>query len=375
MKKIIACLISLLMVLALVAACGAGDVAPPAGGGAAQPAAGGDTAPPAAGGDAAPPAAEEEAGPPETGRLVIYSPLTEGMISSMIQKFEAETGIIVDVLAMGTGEALRRIEAEAFNPQADILWSGTIGTVRAQAHLFDYFTSVNEDAFFPQYRNVEGNLTRFNTIPSVIMYNADLVGDIEIRGFACILNPAFRGQIAFADPAGSSSSFEHIVNMLHVMGDGVDPETGWWYVEAFIEQLDGLLLTSSGAVFRGVADGEYTIGLTFEQGAVQFVHEGSPVRVVYMEEGVIFRGDGVYIVNGAPNLHSARVFVDWMTSFEAQDFMNSTQFRRTIRPDVPETEAMLSMDRINVFVDDEAHSGAMRSEWLDRFRDIFIRLN
>ena len=341
--------LALIALLALLAACGGSD----------------------------PPATVDDpyADPPETGRLVIYSPLTEGMISSMVQKFEEETGIVVDVLAMGTGEALRRIEAEAFNPQADILWSGTIGTVRAQAHLFDNFISPHEDAFYPQYRNVEGNLPRFNTIPSVIMYNSNLVGDIEITGFESILNPAFRGQIAFADPAGSSSSFEHIVNMLHVMGDGVDPETGWWYVEAFIEQLDGLLLGSSGAVFRGVADGEYAIGLTFEQGAVQFVHEGSPVRVVYMEEGVIFRGDGVYIVNGAPNLASARKFVEWMTSYDAQNFMNATQFRRTIRTDVPETEAMLSMDRINVFVDDEVHSGAMRSEWLDRFRDIFMYHN
>ena len=326
---------------------------------------------------AAPPATPSGGGydsqePQETGRLIIYSPLTEGMISSMVQNFEAETGISVEVLAMGTGEALRRIEAESFNPQADILWSGTIGTVRAQGDLFDEFVSTNESAFYPQYRNIEGNLTRFNTIPSVIMINTDLVGDIEINGYADILHPDLRGRIAFADPAGSSSSFEHIVNMLHAMGDGQDPETGWDYVEAFIDQLDGTLLSSSGAVFRGVADGEYAVGLTFEQGAVQFVTAGSPVRVVYMEEGVIFRGDGVYIVRGAPNLYSARTFVDWMTSYEPQNFMNSTQFRRTIRTDVPETEAMLSMNNINVIVDDETHSSEMRSEWLDRFRDIFM---
>mgnify|MGYP000258376295 CR=1 FL=1 len=43
---------------------------------------------------------------------------------------------------MGTGDALKRIQTEADNPQADILWSGTIGTVKNKSEYFaDYTTS------------------------------------------------------------------------------------------------------------------------------------------------------------------------------------------------------------------------------------------
>lgn len=304
------------------------------------------------------------------GKLVMYSPLTESMIESMVQMFEEETGIEVEVLAMGTGDALKRIETEVGVPQADILWSGTIGTVKNKSEFFSDYICANEDSFHDEYKNVEGNMTRFDTIPSVVMVNRDLLGDVEIKGYKDLLNPELKGKIAFAEP--SSSSFEHLVNMLYAMGDG-DPENGWDYVEKFCENLDGKLLGGSSAVYKGVADGEYTVGLTFEQGAAQYTGDNSPVELVYMEEGVIFRGDGVYIIKDCPNEENAKIFVDWLTSLEVQDFMNSTHFRRTIRKDVPETKAMAPLSEIHVIYDDETVTAEHKSEWVDQFKDIFTK--
>lgn len=310
---------------------------------------------------------EEAAG---SGKLIIYSPLTESMIDFMLSKFEEDTGIDAECLAMGTGDALKRIQTEADSPQADILWSGTIGTVKNMSEYFADYTCANEDAFYDDYKNTEGNLTRFDTIPSVIMVNTDLIGDIEINGYEDLLNPELKGKIAFADPAASSSSFEHLVNMLYAMGNG-NPDDGWDYVEKFCEQLDGKLLGGSSAVYKGVADGEYTVGLTFEQGSAQYVGAGAPVKTVYMEEGVIFRGDGVYIIKDCPNEENAQKFVDWLTSQDIQEYMNNTQYRRTIRKDVPAGDSMESMESINVIRDDETNTAEHKTEWLDQFKDIF----
>lgn len=304
--------------------------------------------------------------------LIIYSPLTESMIDSMLSKFEEDTGIKADCLAMGTGDALKRIETEAGAPQADLLWSGTIGTVKNKSEFFADYVCANEDAFYDEYKNKEGNLSRFDTVPSVIMVNTDLIGDIEINGYEDLLNPELKGKIAFADPSASSSSFEHLVNMLYAMGNG-NPEDGWTYVEKLCDQLDGKLLGGSSAVYKGVADGEYTVGLTFEQGSAQYVGAGAPVRTVYMKEGVIFRGDGVYIIKGAPHEENARKFIDWLTTKEVQEYMNNTQYRRTIRKDVPAGEAMVAMEDIKILQDDETDTANHKSEWLDRFKDVFTK--
>lgn len=308
--------------------------------------------------------------PTPTGTLVLYSPLTTSMIENMLSMFEQDTGIKTECLAMGTGDALKRIISEAENPQCDILWSGTIGTVGSSGEYFQDYTCANEDAFFDTYKNVEGNLTRFDCVPSVIMINTDLIGDIEIKGYKDLLNPELKGKIVFANPQASSSSFEHLVNMLYAMGTDGQPN-GWDYVKEFCKQLPKGVVNSSSAVYKGVADGEYAVGLTFEQGAATYVSQGN-IKLVYMEEGVIIRGDGVYIVKDAPNLHSARAFVDWLTSYKAQDYMNSTQFRRTIRKDVPETEVMASMSSIKVIEDDEKIASANKKEWVEAFQDALI---
>ena len=39
----------------------------------------------------------------------------------MLAMFEEETGIDAECLAMGTGDALKRIQTEAGKPQADVL--------------------------------------------------------------------------------------------------------------------------------------------------------------------------------------------------------------------------------------------------------------
>ena len=316
------------------------------------------------------PAIAAETAPAPTGKLVLYSPLTTSMIENMLAMFEKDTGIKTECLAMGTGDALKRIAAESEKPQCDILWSGTIGTVASSGKYFQDYLCANEDAFFPEYRNVEGNMTRFDCVPSVIMINTNLIGNIEVKGYADLLNPALKGKIVFANPQASSSSFEHLVNMLYAMGTGGQPN-GWDYVQKFCKQLPNGCVNSSSAVYKGVADGEYTVGLTFEQGAATYVSQGN-VKVVYMEEGVIIRGDGVYIVKDCPNLVSARAFVDWLTGYAAQEYMNSTQFRRTIRKDIPETSAMQSMASIKVIVDDEKVASANKADWVSRFQDALV---
>ncbi|KEZ87288.1 ABC transporter substrate-binding protein, partial [Lacrimispora celerecrescens] len=193
-------------------------------------------------------AKKEEGAAASKEKLIIYSPLTESMIDSMLAMFEEDTGIDAECLAMGTGDALKRIQTEADKPQADILWSGTIGTVKNKSEYFADYITVNEDAFYDEYKNTEGNMTRFDTIPSVIMVNTDLIGDIKIEGYEDLLNPELKGKIAFADPAASSSSFEHLVNMLYAMGGG-NPDNGWDYVKQFCTQLDGKLLGGSSAVY------------------------------------------------------------------------------------------------------------------------------
>lgn len=357
MKRIASILLIALMITSLLSGCGSSNST------------GGSSS-----GDSG--SSSENAGnsaPKKAGSLVVYSPLPLEFMDPFIQEFEKETGISVELIAAGTGELLKRIESEKEKPLGDVLWSGTIGTVKAKMDLFEEYHTSNEDAVMDDYKNSEGPLTRFDVIPSVIMVNTNLIGNIEVKGYEDLLNPELKGKIAFADPAASSSSFEHLVNMLYAMGNG-DPEQGWDYVEKFIANLDGKLLGSSSAVYKGVADGEYTVGPTFEEGGANYVTARAPVELVYMEEGVIFRGDGIYIIKNAKNMENAKKFLEYATGFNAQKMMNDTLNRRTVRKDLPASPILKPIEEIKVIVDDEATTTANKQVWIDKFKDIFTSM-
>ena len=311
-----------------------------------------------------------EAQKPASKSLIVYCPHPVEFINPVVSEFEAKTGISAEVVTAGTGELLKRVEAEQANPLGDILWGGSLSTVTPKKDLFEVYKSVNEDAVFDYVKNVEGMTTRFTIIPSVIMVNTKLIGDIKVEGYEDILNPALKGKIAFADPAKSSSSFEHLVNMLYAMGKG-NPENGWDYVKKLTTALDGKLLSGSSAVYKGVADGEYTVGLTFEEGAAKYVKDGAPVVVVYMKEGVIFKPDTVQIIKGAKNLENARKFIDFVTSKEAQTLIANQLVRRSVRPDVPPANGLKQISEINSIKDDEAVVTQNKQAWLDKFKEIY----
>jgi len=303
--------------------------------------------------------------------LVIYCPHPLDFINPLVDDFKAKNpGINVDVIAAGTGELLKRVESEKDNPLGDILWGGSLNTIRLKMDLFENYTSTNEVNIAEFYKNVEGPITRFTTIPSVLMVNTNLSKNIKIEGYGDLLNPALKGKIACADPSASSSSFEHLVNMLYAMGNG-NPEKGWDYVKKLCANLDGKLLSGSSAVYKGVADGEYTVGLTFEEGGANYVVSGSPVKLVYMKEGVVFKADGIYIIKNAKNMENAKKFVDYATSYDAQKTINEKLNRRSVRDDLPPSEILLSVDKINVIKDDDATVEANKQNWLNKFKDIF----
>ena len=306
--------------------------------------------------------------------LVIYCPHPLDFINPLVDDFKAKNpDINVDVIAAGTGELLKRVESEKDNPLGDILWGGTVTMAKAKIDLFENYTSTNEVNIADIYKNIEGPLTRCTAVPSVLMVNTNLSGNIKIEGYEDLLNPALKGKIAFADPSASSSSFEHLDNMLYAMGNG-DPKKGWDYVKKLCANLDGKLLSGSSAVYKGVADSEYTVGLTFEEGGANYVALGSPIKLVYMKEGVISKPDGVYIIKNAKNMENAKKFVDYITSYDAQKTITEKLNRRSVRNDLPPSEILLSVDKINIINDDEKVVDSNKQKWLDKFRDIFTSI-
>lgn len=301
--------------------------------------------------------------------LVVYCPHPLEFINPIVSEFEEQTGIMVEVCTGGTGELLKMAEEEK-EPRCDIFWGGSLSTTMSQSGLFEPYISKNEPAIREEFKNREGNMTRFTDIPSILMVNTNLSGDISIEGYEDLLKPELKGKIAMCNPSTSSSAYEHLINMLYACGGG-DPEAGWDYVEKFCKSLNGRLLESSAEVYQGVAEGRFTVGLTFEEGAAHYIAEGDPIKVVYMKEGVISKPDVVCIRKGTKHMEEARCFVDFVTGKEAQTVISGRLGRRSVRTDVEEPDYLPDKGRIHMIFDEEAVVAENKSRWLLRFSEIF----
>lgn len=297
-------------------------------------------------------------------KVVVCSSHPLSLINPLAEEFEKETGVQVEVRTAGTGQLLARLEE---GEKGDVFWGGTLSSLEGQGELFAAYQSKNEEAMQEDFRNGEGRFTRFSDMPSIILVNTNLLGDIRVEGYGDLLNPALRGRIAFADPEKSSSSYEHLANMLQAMGEG-DPEAGWAYVERFCQNLGGRLLDSSREVYEGVALGEYAVGCTFEEAGAGLLAAGAPMQVVYMREGVIFRPDVICLLQGAEHGENARRFIDFVTSRGAQAYMAGRLHRRSVRWDVASPPGLPPKEGIRSIREGLAGEGDTRQARLDRFK-------
>lgn len=308
------------------------------------------------------------------GKVVIYSPNTDNEVKNIIPAFEKATGIKVDLVQGKTGEMVTRIDSEKANPQADILWGGmNLGVYTTNSDLWEKYESPNEKLIDENYRNSTGYFTNYLLSGSgCLVLNNKLIKElgVEVKGYKDLLNPKLKGKIASGDPTSSSSAWAELTNMLAVTGDKAYDEKAWDYVTNFVKQLNGVELSSSSAIYKGVAEGEYAVGVSYEDPCVSLLQDGADVTVVYPSEGAVWLPAAAAVVKGAPNMDNAKKFIDFLISDECQTIIGGLTVRGTNTKIESTNKSMKPMSEIKVAYEDIKKCADSKKEWQDRYAQI-----
>lgn len=288
--------------------------------------------------------------------LVLYSPHKENLIDLVVDMYEAETGTNIEIITAGTGELIARLKTEAKNPNADVIWGGSMNTLLPESDYFETYRSPLEKNVFEEFKNTSGKVTQFSAIPSTIIVNtkelAKLCGaDARIEGYESIIAlaktcPDLRGRISNADPSKSSSSFEQLINQLWAYAYIIAEEQlgrtavtaditqahldqSWSRVVRLVDVYDGKHAAGSGAVITDVVQGETAVGLSYEMASAQAADNSDDVIIVYPKEGSVVKADGAAIIKGAKNMKEAKKFIDFLLSAKIQNSIKVV-YRRPI---------------------------------------------
>lgn len=314
------------------------------------------------------------------GELIVYSPNSDALLE-VLDVFGAKYNIDVQVVSAGTGECLERISAEKDNPQADVMYGGMNYANSFNpdyVELFEPYVAAGDENLPEAYQNYNGITTHYCLDGSAaLLINTDEYAKLglnidDFTGYNSLLQPELKGKIAMGDPANSSSAWAELTNMLLVMGDEPYDEAAWMWVNDFINNLNGVMLSSSSAIYKGVVAGEYVVGVSYEDPCVSLLVDGATnVKLVYPEEGAVWLPAGTAIVKNAPNMDNAKLFMDWIISDEGQAEIAKTT-ARPVNPDVQNTAPeMMPLSEINVVYEDVELCGTNKKAWQAQWTDLF----
>ncbi len=302
-------------------------------------------------------------------KLVVYTSNESTLNDLVFGAFKKETGIEVEPVAAGSGVVIRRLQAEKANPLGDIIWGVSRSLLQTNKALFLSYASKNKDAIPAEYRDPADLWIGNNLHLLVILQNTKLVPDGQgPRSWADLLDPKWKGKIAFTDPANSGSAYATVTMLVDLWGGG---DAGWKKVSELFRNMK--VLNRSSLVFQGVGNGEYPLGISLEYAGPLWAKGGAPVKVVYPSDGTTFSMEGVAIVKGGPNTENAKVFVDFINRKDVREMILAETFRRPTRADLDLAKlpgSLPPMSQIKIANYDEQGWTDKRAKTLEKIKDV-----
>lgn len=302
--------------------------------------------------------AQEEYRLEENNKLVIYTSHKEEIYGPIVKEFEERTGIWVEVVTGGTNDLLERIEEENGKDSGDIMFGGGVDSLNAYRDCFDPYISSQGTQLDDAYASADGVYTVFSRLPMVIVYNKKLVISAGTpRSWRDLINSHWKGNIAFADPDRSGSSYTALLAMIQILSQDLSKEE---VMESFVANLDGDILSGSGEVLEEVTAGKKLIGITLEETVLKEMEQNADIAMIYPREGTMSVPDGTALIKNAPHRENAELFIEFTVSEDVQNLLEDHLYRRSVRKGAEDSE----IDEVHYDLDySEKYREEILAEW------------
>lgn len=236
--------------------------------------------------------------PPEAARLILATTTStrdSGLLDEILPDFTAQTGVTVDVIAVGTGQSLQ------------IGRDGNADVVLVHARAL-------EDAFMAEGHGLRREDVMFNDFV-IVGPAADPAGIAGAASAADALAAIAAAQAEFISRGDDSGTHVKEKEIWQAAGVEVDPAANPWYLAA--GQGMGAVLT--------LADEQEAYTLSDRATYLARTLAGTELVVLFEGDPILFNPYGIITVNPAKNPaiqgELADQFVDWFVSLPTQELI------------------------------------------------------
>lgn len=300
------------------------------------------------------------------GKLVVYTSQAPEIAQQTMDAFKAANpGIDVSWTRNGTTQLMNVLRTEMMSGEvkADVLLVAdaiNLGALKKEDKLMAWpdapVSNISPDFY-------DKDKTWFGTkiIATVIGYNTQKAK--PVNSWMALTAADNRGQVAVPSPLYSGAALYHLHTVINT------PTIGW----DFYQKLAANGVTpegGNGPALKAVASGMAKYGVITDADIIRAKKQGSPVDLVYPQEGVSYVTEPVAILKGAHNVAAAKAFVSFMLSEKGQQLV-ATEGNRPVDKRVAAPEGFAPMESIKLLTLDTDKAVADDKQVRDKFTEIF----
>jgi iron(III) transport system substrate-binding protein len=309
-----------------------------------------------------------------SGQLNIVCSVQDEWCSLMSTAFGKSSGIKVNVLKRGSGEALAQLIAERANPKTDV-WFGGTGDPHLQAAEQDLtleYKSPSLGQLHPWAQD-QARQSGWRTVgvysgPLGFGFNTELLAKKKLAAPKCwkdLLSPSLHGEVQVANPASSGTAYTMIATIVQLMGE----DKAYEYLKGLHKNVSQYTRSGTGPI-KAAARGETTVSISFVHDAPGEQMQGFPIATETPCEGTGAEIGSMSIVKGARNLENAKKFYEWALTTSAQQLgVAAKQFQLPSNKNTPLDSRIPDFRKIKFISYDYAKYGKSteRKRLIDRW--------
>jgi iron(III) transport system substrate-binding protein len=268
--------------------------------------------------------------------LTIYSGRTQNLVGPLLERFNQETGIAIDVKYGDSAELALLLDEEGDRTPADVFLSqspGATGFLAGKGRLGQLDAGLL-DRVDPRFHHRDSHWVGISGRQRVLVYNAKLVAEADLPDSVLDLtDDRFAGKVAVAPSNGSFQDFVTAMRQL----EGEAATAGWLKAMAANKPRT---YANNNAIVEAVSRGEVQMGLVNHYYNYRFQQEnpGTPSRNHSFADGdvgALVIPSTASLLAGTDKADEASRFVEFLLSPEAQRYFSDQTFEYPLVKGIP----------------------------------------
>jgi iron(III) transport system substrate-binding protein len=295
------------------------------------------------------------------GKLVWYTSMAIDTSKPLVDVFEKQYAIKIDLVRAGEEQLLNRIltEARAGKSFFDVVSTSAIQVLALRNFLSPY-ASAESTAYVAELKDPQGRWTAVYNNNLVPVYNTKMLPEKEApRDYLDLLDPKWKGKMLM-----DSTDYDWYGTLAVV-----------WGREAAVRYMEGLARQSPawrrghGLVAQLIAAGEVPLGWAYNFRVERMKTEGAPVEWVASFNPIVTTINGIGLSAKASAPNAGKLFIDFILSKKGQEMIREMR-RIPSRSDVKPLAAKMDQSKLRLkLVPGEVSANADR--YAEEFRKIF----